>query len=148
MNSGNLCVPLAICALCGKCIIGDIGPRPPIQCLRSPDNALVTKPPVCATGVGFLFEENTLNIFVGNLSFSTTGDDLSTAFAQYGKVESAQVIMDRQTGRSRGFGFVEMPDSGEAKAAISAMNGSDLQGRPLTVNEAKPRAPREDRGRW
>lgn len=89
-----------------------------------------------------------MNIFVGNLSFSTTGDDLSTAFAQYGKVESAQVIMDRQTGRSRGFGFVEMPDSGEAQAAISAMNGSDLQGRPLTVNEAKPRAPREDRGRW
>jgi RNA recognition motif-containing protein len=89
-----------------------------------------------------------LNIFVGNLSFSTTNEDLSAAFAQYGSVDSAQVIMDRQTGRSRGFGFVEMPDSGEAQAAISAMNGADLQGRPLTVNEAKPRAPREDRGRW
>jgi cold-inducible RNA-binding protein len=56
--------------------------------------------------------------------------------------------MDRQTGRSRGFGFVEMPDDGESQAAISAMNGADLQGRPLTVNEAKPRAPRTDSGRW
>ena len=89
-----------------------------------------------------------MNIFVGNLSFSTTNEDLTTAFAQYGSVDSAQVIMDRQTGRSRGFGFVEMPDSGEAQTAIAAMNGADLQERPLTVNEAKPRAPREDRGRW
>lgn len=89
-----------------------------------------------------------MNIFVGNLSFSTTNEDLRFAFAQYGNVDSAQVIMDRQTGRSRGFGFVEMPDNGEAQAAISALNGADLQGRPLTVNEAKPRAPREERGRW
>ncbi len=95
----------------------------------------------------FLFEENKLNIFVGNLSFNTTTEGLETAFSQFGSVESAQVIMDRQTGRSRGFGFVEMPDSGEAQAAISAMNGADLDGRPLTVNEARPRAPRNDR-RW
>ncbi len=95
----------------------------------------------------YLFEENTLNIFVGNLSFNTTNEGLQAAFAQYGAVDSAQVIMDRQTGRSRGFGFVEMPDDGEAQAAISAMNGADLDGRPLTVNEARPRAPRNDR-RW
>ncbi len=88
-----------------------------------------------------------MNIFVGNLSFSTTGEDLRVAFAQYGSVDSAQVIMDRQTGHSRGFGFVEMPDSGDAQSAISALNGVDLQGRPLTVNEAKPRAPRNDSGR-
>lgn len=88
-----------------------------------------------------------MNIFVGNLSFNTTTEGLETAFSQFGSVESAQVIMDRQTGRSRGFGFVEMPDSGEAQAAISAMNGADLDGRPLTVNEARPRAPRNDR-RW
>lgn len=88
-----------------------------------------------------------MNIFVGNLSFNTTGDELQSAFSEFGSVESAQVIMDRQTGRSRGFGFVEMPDSGEAQTAISSMNGKDLDGRPLTVNEAKPRAPRNDR-RW
>ncbi len=88
-----------------------------------------------------------MNIFVGNLSFSTTNEDLQTAFAAFGAVESAQVIMDRQTGRSRGFGFVEMPDDGEAQAAISGMNGTELGERPLTVNEAKPRAPRNDR-RW
>ena len=86
-----------------------------------------------------------MNIFVGNLSFSTTGEDLRAAFAKFGAVESAQVIMDRQTGRSRGFGFVEMPDDGEAQSAVSAMNGTDLADRPLTVNEARPRAPRNDR---
>jgi len=83
-----------------------------------------------------------MNIFVGNLSFDTRDDGLREAFSAHGAVESAQVIMDRDTGRSRGFGFVEMPDAGEANAAISALNGSDLGGRPLTVNEAKPRAPR------
>ena len=88
-----------------------------------------------------------MNIFVGNLSFNTTNEGLQSAFSAFGAVDSAQVIMDRQTGRSRGFGFVEMPDDGEAQAAISAMNGADLDGRPLTVNEARPRAPRNDR-RW
>lgn len=88
-----------------------------------------------------------MNIFVGNLSFNTTNESLQTAFSQFGAVESAQVIMDRQTGRSRGFGFIEMADDGEAQAAISGMNGADLDGRPLTVNEARPRAPRND-SRW
>ncbi len=88
-----------------------------------------------------------MNIFVGNLSFNTTNEGLQSAFSKFGSVDSAQVIMDRQTGRSRGFGFVEMPDDSEAQAAISAMNGADLDGRPLTVNEARPRAPRNDR-RW
>jgi len=87
-----------------------------------------------------------LNIFVGNLSFSTRDEELQTAFAQFGAVDTAQVIMDRQTGRSRGFGFVEMPNDDEARQAISAMNGADLQGRPLTVNEARPKAPRRDFG--
>lgn len=87
-----------------------------------------------------------MNIFVGNLSFSTRDEELRSAFAQFGAVDSAQVIMDRQTGRSRGFGFVEMPNDDEARQAISAMNGADLGGRPLTVNEARPKAPRRDFG--
>jgi RNA recognition motif-containing protein len=87
-----------------------------------------------------------MNIFIGNLSFETRDDGLREAFAQFGAVDSAQVVMDRESGRSRGFGFVEMPDSGEASAAIQALNGSDLNGRPLTVNEAKPRAPRTGGG--
>lgn len=81
------------------------------------------------------------NLYVGNLSFSTTSDDLRTAFSQFGTVQSASVVMDRETGRSRGFGFVEMGDGGEE--AINAMNGADFQGRKLTVNEARPR---EERG--
>jgi cold-inducible RNA-binding protein len=80
------------------------------------------------------------NLYVGNLSFSTSADDLRQAFAQYGTVTSATVITDRETGRSRGFGFVEM-DSG-AEEAIAAMNGADLQGRALKVNEARPREER------
>ncbi len=87
-----------------------------------------------------------MNIFVGNLSFDTRDDGLRQAFAAHGAVDSAQVVMDRQTGRSRGFGFVEMPNSDEANKAISALNGADLGGRPLTVNEAKPRAPRTGGG--
>ena len=76
-------------------------------------------------------------LYVGNLSFDTTSDDLLAAFGQYGQVTSAQVVTDRDTGRSRGFAFVEMADG--AEAAIQAMNGAQLQGRTLTVNEAKPR---------
>jgi RNA recognition motif-containing protein len=82
------------------------------------------------------------NLYVGNLSFETTADDLRDAFARYGGVSRAQVITDRDTGRSRGFGFVEM-DSG-AEEAMAALGGKDFQGRTLTVNEAKPR---EDRPR-
>lgn len=81
-------------------------------------------------------------LYVGNLSFQTTEDELRQAFGQYGTVNSAQLVMDRETGRSRGFAFVEMADG--ADAAIQAMNGAQLDGRTLTVNEAKPR---EDRPR-
>jgi RNA recognition motif-containing protein len=84
------------------------------------------------------------NIYVGNLSYSSTDEDLRAAFEQYGEVHSARVITDRDTGRSRGFGFVEM-DEGSADEAIQAMNGSELQGRALRVNEARPRQPRPPR---
>lgn len=87
-----------------------------------------------------------MNIFIGNLSFETRDEDLREAFLKYGSVDTAQVVMDRDSGRSRGFGFVEMPDSSEAMAAIQALNESDLNGRALTVNEAKPRAPRTGGG--
>jgi cold-inducible RNA-binding protein len=81
-------------------------------------------------------------LYVGNLSFRTTSDDLREAFASVGAVESATVIEDRDTGRSRGFGFVEMATPEEAAAAIEQFNGKDLGGRNLTVNEAKPRTER------
>ena len=79
-----------------------------------------------------------MNVYVGNLPFSTTTADLEALFAQYGEVESAAVITDRDTGRSRGFGFVEMPDAA-ANEAIENLNGSDYGGRQLTVNQARPR---------
>jgi RNA recognition motif-containing protein len=81
--------------------------------------------------------------YVGNLSYDVTDSALEQLFAAHGTVQSAQVIMDRDTGRSKGFGFVEMSSDQEAKAAIAALNGKDSGGRSLTVNEAKPR---EDRG--
>jgi RNA recognition motif-containing protein len=81
-----------------------------------------------------------MNIYVGNLSFDITQDELEQAFAAHGEVESASVIEDKYTGRSRGFGFVEMPKSDEARAAIEQMNGTDLKGRQLNVNEAKPKS--------
>lgn len=84
-------------------------------------------------------------IYVGNLGFSITNDDLRNKFEQYGNVSSASVITDRDTGRSKGFGFVEMSNSQEASSAISALNGTDFQGRSLTVNEAKPRTERDSR---
>src|SRR5215468_6453294 len=83
------------------------------------------------------------NIYVGNLTWDTTADDLLALFQQHGAVARAQVITDRETGRSRGFGFVEMDNDAEAQKAIDALNGSQFRGRPLTVNEARPR---EDRG--
>ena len=87
-----------------------------------------------------------MRIYVGNLSFQTRDEDLAEAFAAYGTVESATVIMDRDSGRSKGFGFVEIPDSAQAQAAISGLNGQELSGRALTVNEARPREerPRND----
>ena len=83
-----------------------------------------------------------MNIYVGNLPYSASDDQLNTMFSEYGSVDSARVIMDRDSGRSKGFGFVEMSSDTEAQAAIEALNGQDLDGRPLTVNEARPRAER------
>lgn len=80
-------------------------------------------------------------LYVGNLTYSVTSDDLQQVFEQYGAVRSAQVLSDRETGRSRGFGFVEMDNDDEADAAIANLDGSDHQGRRLTVNEARPRTP-------
>ena len=87
-----------------------------------------------------------MNIYVGNLAFETTEDALQVAFTEYGEVSTARVITDKFTGRSRGFGFVEMPDNTQAEAAIQALNGKDLGGRQLTVNEARPREDRGDGG--
>ncbi len=80
-----------------------------------------------------------MRIYVGNLSFQATDADLQELFQQHGEVSSAQVIIDRYSMRSRGFGFVEMPNSSEAEAAITALNGNEHQGRQLTVNEARDR---------
>jgi RNA recognition motif-containing protein len=80
-------------------------------------------------------------LYVGNLSYSVTSEDLQQLFEQYGAVGSAQVLSDRETGRSRGFGFVEMQDDREADAAIENLDGTDHEGRRLTVNEARPRSP-------
>ncbi len=84
-----------------------------------------------------------MNIYVGNLAYSTTDDQLRSYFEEYGSVDSARVVMDRESGRSKGFGFVEMSNANEANAAIEALNGQEIGGRSLTVNEARPR---EERG--
>src|SRR5437870_11529543 len=78
-------------------------------------------------------------LYVGNLAYGISDSDLQQMFEPHGTVESAQVIMDRDTGRSKGFGFVEMGSDQEAQAAISALNGKEIEGRPLTVNEARPK---------
>ena len=83
------------------------------------------------------------NLYVGNLSYDVTDESLEELFSQHGSVDSAKVIMDRDSGRSKGFGFVEMSTEAEAKAAIDALDGQEFEGRPLRVNEAKPR---ENRG--
>jgi RNA recognition motif-containing protein len=85
-------------------------------------------------------------LYVGNLSYEVSDSDLSTMFASHGTVESAQVIMDRDTGRSKGFGFVEMKTDQEAQAAIAALNGKEMNGRALTVNEARPKTEGGGRG--
>ena len=82
-------------------------------------------------------------IYVGNLSFQTTESDINQAFAGYGPVESVSIITDRDTGRSKGFGFVEMADQADANKAISALNGTEMGGRSLTVNEARPMVKRD-----
>ena len=87
-----------------------------------------------------------MKLYVGNLSFQTSSDDLNQLFAQAGTVESAAVVEDRETGRSRGFGFVEMSSKEEAQKAIEQFNGKEINGRNLNVNEAKPREDRGNRG--
>lgn len=87
-----------------------------------------------------------MKIYVGNLSFQMAESALRALFEEFGTVTSASLVMDRETGRPRGFGFVEMADDGEANAAINALNGKNVEGRPLTVNEAKPREPRSGGG--
>jgi cold-inducible RNA-binding protein len=85
-------------------------------------------------------------LYVGNLSYGTTDSDLQTLFGSHGTVQSAQVIVDRDTGHSKGFGFVEMDSGEQAQAAITALNGREVNGRALTVNEARPREERAGRG--
>ena len=87
-----------------------------------------------------------MKLYVGNLPYSTNGEELTGTFAAFGEVASANVIQDRDTGRSRGFGFVEMPNDAEANAAIEALHGKDYNGRNLIVNEARPRPEGGPRG--
>jgi RNA recognition motif-containing protein len=87
-----------------------------------------------------------MNIYVGNLSFETHEDDLRKAFESYGQVASVNIIKDRFSGESRGFGFVEMSSDEEAQAAMGGLNGTELHGRALNVNQARPRTERADRG--
>jgi|SRR5215470_11972073 len=88
-----------------------------------------------------------MKLYVGNLSFSTTDSDLNNVFAKVGTVESARIVTDRDTGRSRGFGFVEMSSRSEGEAAITQLNGMEVDGRALKVNEAKPQEARSTGGR-
>ena len=87
-----------------------------------------------------------MNIYVGNLPYSIDRDQLREIFAAYGEVTAARIVNDRETGRSKGFGFVEMADNAQAQAAIEALNGSDIGGRKAVVNEARPREERPMRG--
>ena len=109
--------------------------------------ALVT----CAVSLFFnahVTEIKTMNIYIGNLAYTVTEDDLRDSFSEFGEVANASIINDKFSGRSKGFGFVEMPKDAEAREAIESLNGKDLNGRTVTVNEAKPReerAPRRDR---
>ncbi len=89
-----------------------------------------------------------MNIYVGNLPYGTDRDELREAFAVYGEVSAARIVTDRETGRSKGFGFVEMPNDEEAKKAIEALNGNEIGGRKAVVNEARPREERPREKRW
>ena len=86
-----------------------------------------------------------MKIYVGNMPYSVTSEDLAKLFEEYGRVQDSQVITDRETGRSKGFGFIDMPDNAEADEAIKALNATQLQGRQLTVNQARPRRERSRR---
>ena len=89
-----------------------------------------------------------MNMYVGNLSYSVTEDDLKALFSEFGKVESVNIIKDKFSGRSKGFGFVEMPDNSEADKAIKALNGTNLKERDIKVNQAKPRSDRSRKPRY
>ncbi len=89
-----------------------------------------------------------MNIYVGNISYQMSESDLEAAFAEYGAVDSARIITDRATGRSKGFGFVEMPNKAEGETAVQEMNGKDVDGRALKVNEARPREDKPRRPRY
>ena len=89
-----------------------------------------------------------MKIYVGNLNFRSTEDEIRDLFGQYGQVDDVALITDRDTGRPRGFGFVEMPEDDGARRAIEELNGKELAGRALTVNEARPREPRRPRPAW
>ena len=93
-------------------------------------------------------EGSDMDIYVGNLPWSCHDDDLRRLFEPFGTVESARVVMDRETGRSRGFGFVQMPDGEAASKAIEALNGQDMNGRPLRVNESQPKPRTAGGRRW
>jgi len=86
-----------------------------------------------------------MNIYIGNLAYTVTEDELRDAFSEFGQVDSASIIIDKFSGRSKGFGFVDMPDSSEAREAIESLNDKDLNGRTIKVNEAKPREERPAR---
>lgn len=87
-----------------------------------------------------------MNIYISNINFRTETESLQNLFAQYGEVSSANIITDRETGRSRGFGFVEMANDAEGQQAIDALNGTDFEGKTITVNVARPKTERSDRG--
>ncbi len=89
-----------------------------------------------------------MNMYVGNLSYSVTEDDLKALFSEFGKVESVNIIKDKFSGRSKGFGFAEMPDNSEADKAIKALNGTNLKERDIKVNQAKPRSDRSRKPRY
>ena len=102
------------------------------------DGPVIVRPLTKRTKLG-------MNIYVGNLPYSTTPDDLREVFAAFGEVAAARIVNDRETGRAKGFGFVEMPNNDEANKAIEALNGNDIGGRKAVVNEARPREPRQFR---
>jgi RNA recognition motif-containing protein len=108
------------------------------HCVRVLDQV----PRSSATGISkrHIGESETMNIYAGNLSYDLTEEELREAFAAHGEVASAKIITDRDTGRSKGFGFVEMPDRTQAEAAVAALDGQELHGRALRVNEAKARS--------
>ena len=107
----------------------------------------------CATGLSFWNgagvelrrETKHLRIYIGNMPYGVSSEDLSELFGEYGHVQDATVIMDRETGRSKGFGFIEMPNNSEADRAIKELNSTQLQGRMITVNQARPRGDRPRR---